>query len=315
MSMTRVSGSLTPEKGKSMELNSAVLRSAGIGFNASFQQGLGSATSLYQRVATIVNSTTASNEYGWLGKAPRFREWIGDRVINAMTKSGYTLKNRSFENTIGVDRTDFEDDNLGIYGPLFQELGNSASTFPDELVFALLKVAFTSLCYDGQYFFDTDHPVLDENGKLINVANTDGGNGTPWFLLDVSRPLKPLIYQNRKPFTNLIRKDKEDDDNVFFRKEYIYGVDGRCEVGFGFWQQAWGSKQTLDVAHYEAARAALTGMKGDFGRPLGIMPSLLVVPPSLEGAAKRIVQSILVNGGESNPWANTAEVMVVPWLA
>ncbi|QIO60682.1 Mu-like prophage major head subunit gpT family protein [Rhizobium leguminosarum] len=298
-----------------MEINNATLRSAGVGFNAAFQRGLGVAASYYTRVATIVNSTTSSNEYGWLGKAPRFREWIGDRVINAMTKSGYSLKNKPFENTIGVDRDDFEDDNLGIYAPLFEELGSSANTFPDELVFALMKLGFSTLCYDGQYFFDVDHPVLDANGQTISVANTDGGAGTPWFLLDVSRPLKPMIFQNRKPFTNLVRKDKEDDDNVFFRKEFIYGVDGRCQVGFGFWQQAWGSKQTLDAAHYELARSSITGMKGDYGRPLGLNPNLLVVPPSLEGAAKRIVQSVLVNGGESNPWAGTAEVLIVPWLA
>ena len=42
---------------------------------------------------------------------------------------------------------------------------------------------------------------------------------------------------------------------------------------------------------------------------------LLVVPPSLEGAARGIVASALVNGGETNKWANTAEPMVVPWLA
>ena len=56
-------------------------------------------------------------------------------------------------------------------------------------------------------------------------------------------------------------------------------------------------------------------MKGDNGRILGINPGLLVVPPSLEGAGRKILQSQLVNGGESNPWANTAELLVVPWLA
>jgi phage major head subunit gpT-like protein len=298
-----------------MELNNATLRSAGVGFNAAFQQGLGSATSLMSRIATTVTSTSKTNEYGWLGKAPRFREWIGDRVINAMAKHGYTLTNRDFENTIGVDRNDFEDDNLGIYGPLFQELGSAAATFPDELVFALLKLAFSTNCYDGQYFCDTDHPVLDENGKLISVANTDGGAGAPWFLMDVSRPLKPLIFQSRKPFTNLIRKDQETDDNVFFRKEFIYGVDGRCQVGFGFWQQVWGSRQTLNAASYETARVAIGSMKGDYGRPLNLNPRLLVVPPALEGAARAVIASALVNGGETNKWAGTAEVLVVPLLA
>lgn len=298
-----------------MELNNAALRSAGVAFNAAFSQGLGSATSLMDRVATTVTSTSKTNEYGWLGKVPRFREWIGDRVINAIAKHGYTLTNRDFENTVAVDRNDFEDDNLGIYGPLFQELGSAAKTFPDELLFALVKLGFSTNCYDGQYFFDTDHPVLDENGEVISVANTDGGVGAPWFLLDVSRPLKPFIFQSRKPFTNLIRKDQETDDNVFFRKEFVYGVDGRCQVGFGFWQQAWGSKQPLNAANYEAARVAISSMKGDYGRPLNLNPTLLVVPPSLEGAANKLVNMATVNGGEDNPWYHTAEVLKVSLLA
>ncbi|OJF90637.1 hypothetical protein AX761_23345 [Rhizobium sp. 58] len=298
-----------------MEINNASLRSAGVGFNAAFQRGLASGSSLKDRIATTVKSNTKTNEYGWLGKAPRFREWLGDRVINAMAKHGYTLTNRSFENTIGVDRDDFDDDNLGVYGPLFEELGNAALSFPDELIFALLKLGFATNCYDGQYFFDTDHPVLDETGTVTSVANTDGGAGTPWFLMDASKPLKPLIFQDRKPFTNLIRKDKEDDENVFMRKEFIYGSDGRCQVGFGFWQQAWGSKQALTPTTYETARVAIGSMKGDYGRPLNLMPRLLVVPPSLEGAANAIVKSALVNGGETNKWAGTAEVLVVPLLA
>jgi len=298
-----------------MIINGTTLRSAGVGFNAAFQRGLTSTTSLKDRVATTVRSTTKTNEYGWLGKAPRFREWIGDRVINAMAKHGYSLTNRSFENTIGVDRDDFEDDNLGIYGPLFEELGSAAQTFPDELVFALLKLGFLTNCYDGQYFFDTDHPVLNEFGKEVSVSNTQGGADLPWFLMDASRPLKPLIYQERKPFTNLVRKDKEDDDNVFFSKEFLYGIDGRCQVGFGFWQQVVGSKQTLNADSYEAARVTIGSMKGDHGRPLNLNPRLLVVPPALEGAANAIVRSALVNGGETNKWAGTAEVLVVPLLA
>lgn len=298
-----------------MELNTTSLRSAGVGFNASFQRGLTSSSSLKDKIATTINSTTKSNEYGWLGKSPRFREWIGDRVINAMAKHGYTLTNRSFENTIGVDRDDFSDDNLGIYAPLFEELGASALSFPDELIFALLKLGFVTNCYDGQYFFDTDHPVLDENGKVYSVANTDGGTGAPWFLMDVSRPLKPLIYQERKPFNTLVRKDKEEDDNVFTRKELLYGIDGRCQVGFGFWQQAWGSKQPLTAATYEVARVGIGSMKSDYGRPLNLNPRLLVVSPAQEGAARAIVASALVNGGETNKWAGTAEVLVVPLLA
>ena len=92
-------------------------------------------------------------------------------------------------------------------------------------------------------------------------------------------------------------------------------MNARGNVGFGFWQFAWGSKQTLNATNYEAARAALMGMKGDHGRPLGINPRLLVVPPSLEGAAMEILNAERDASGATNVWKGTAELMVVPWLA
>lgn len=298
-----------------MEISNATLNSAYIGFNAAFMAGLAEATAMYGQVATTVPSTTRETEYGWLGKFPRFREWVGDRVINSLARHGYALRNKSYENTVEVERDDFDDDNLGIYGPLFRELGMQATTFPDEIVWPLLPGGFATACYDGQYFFDTDHPVLDVNGNPQSVANTDGGSGTAWYLLDVSRSLKPFIYQERKAFGNLVRKDDPKDDNVFMRKQFLYGLDGRANAGYGFWQMAWGSKQTLNSTNYAAARAAMMGMKGDYGKPLAINPRLLVVPPSLEEAGRKLLQSQLVNGGESNPWAGTAELLVSPWLA
>jgi phage major head subunit gpT-like protein len=298
-----------------MDINRQALNSAYVGFSTAFQRGFEGSQSQWSRIATKVNSTTRTNEYGWLGKIPRFRKWLGDRVINGIAKHGYTLTNEPYENTLGVDRDDFDDDNLGIYSPLFQEMGDAAASFPDELIWPFLKNGFSSKCYDGQYYFDTDHPVLDASGNEYSVANTDGGTGAPWFLIDNSRPLLPVIYQERKAFNRLVRMDKEDDPNVFMKKEYLYGVDGRCAVGFGFWQIAWGSKQPLDAAHYEAARVALGEMKGDYDRPIAIRPKLLIVPPSLEGAARGLIGQMLTTGGETNKWYNTAEIMVCPWLS
>jgi phage major head subunit gpT-like protein len=295
-------------------INSATLRSLYVGFKTSFQNGLGMATSQWQRIATLVPSTTKEEKYGWLGKTPGVREWIGDRVIQNLMAHSYAILNKDWELTIAVSKPDIEDDTLGIYTPLFTEMGRSVAAHPDQMVFGLLKAGFATPCYDGQYFFDTDHLVLDESGEMQSVANTDGGAGAPWFLIDDSRALKPIIFQERKKF-QFVALANEDDPNVFFKKEFVYGSDGRDNVGFGFWQFAWGSKQTLDATHYAAARAALTGMKGDYGRPLGLMPRLLVVGPALEEAGRKLLNSETGANGETNPWKGTAELLVVPWLA
>lgn len=297
-----------------MIINSSNLKTLGVGFKGNYQQGLEQAGSQYGLVATTVPSTTKSEEYGWLGKIPNVREWIGDRVVQNLTSHDYTIKNKPWELTIGVDRDDIEDDNIGIYAPLFQEMGRSTGAHYDQLCWPMLVNGFTTACYDKQYYFDTDHPVLDEAGKEISVANTDGGSGTPWFLADLSRALKPIILQKRKDW-QFIAKDNPADDNVFNNREFKYGVDARHNVGYGFWQFCWGSKQTLDATAYKTARAALSGMKGDYGRPLGINPTHLIVPPSLEGTALEILNAERNAAGATNVWKGTAQLIKVPWLA
>lgn len=229
-----------------------------VGFSAAMKRGLGQSTALSQRLATRVPSTTKEMRYGWLGKIPNVREWIGARVIQNISESDYSIRERPWELTIGVDRDDIETDNIGIYSPLFEEMGMSTSAFVEQLVFNLLKAGFTTNCYDGQFFFDTDHPVLDVDGvTMLSVANTDGGSGSPWFLIDDSRALKPIILQVRRDFGDIVARDKVTDDNVFDLNEFRYGVDARMNVGYGFWQFAWGSKQALSATTYELARSSL----------------------------------------------------------
>jgi phage major head subunit gpT-like protein len=297
-----------------MLINAANLDNLRVGFKTSFQNGLKTTSSLYARVATDVPATTKTQKYGWLGKVPNVREWIGPRAVQNLQQHDYSITEKPWELTIGVDRDDIETDNLGIYTPLFQSMGESTGAKWDQLVFDMLKAGFATICYDGQYYFDSDHPVLDANGVSQSVANTDGGSGTPWFLLDLSRALKPIILQKRKDF-EFVAKDRLNDDNVFNNREFIYGADARGNVGFGFWQFAWGSKQTLDAAHFATAFAAIEGMKGDYGRPLGLKPTALVVPPSLRESAQKLLNSEYASGGETNPWKGTAELIVVPWLA
>ena len=296
-----------------MIINNSSLNLLRVTFKDDFKTGLSMSPSMKDRVASIVSSSNAQNTYGWLGKIPSMRQWIGPRVIQNISESTYTLLNLPFELTVGVDRYDIEDDNLGVYSTLFQEMGSSVTGNEELMTFNALKNGFTTKCYDGQNFFDTVHPVLDAAGNVTNVANTDGGAGQPWFLMCTTRAIKPLLFQSRK-LPEFVSKDMVTDDNVFTERTFNYGIDARYNVGYGFWQMAWASKQTLNAANYAIARAAILGMKGDYGRPLGLVPNLLVVPPSLEQAGRQIVANNQQTGGATNEWFGTAELLMVPWL-
>lgn len=295
------------------------------GFKASYAAGFASAKPMKDRVAMTVPSGTSEEIYPWLGQLPKMREWLGDRVIRGIIAHSFKIKNLSFESTISVPRTKIEDDQYGTFGKVLEEMGRSAAEHPDEMVFGLLGAGFNTACYDGQYFFDTDHPVSDGEAAPVSVSNYQAGAGEAWYLLDCSRLIKPLIYQERLPY-ELAQMVNPSDYRVFVNDEFLYGVRARANVGFGLWQLAYASKAELNADNYEAARAAMSNMKGDGGRPLNIRPDTLVVSPNLEGAAKRLLNNgtrvISVNDGNNvaqpvpvqNEWAGTAEIVVSSWL-
>jgi len=277
------------------------------------------AGALYTRLATVITSNTASNTYGWLGDFPHIREWIGSRVVKDIKESAYALPNKLYESTLGVKRTDIEDDNLGIYKPLSQAQADEVVKFFNRMISSLLKKGFTKICYDGQPFFDTDHPVFEnEDGtgtgrSFSNIIGNPIATGKPWFLLSLNGVLKPFILQQRTaPELDEINDPK--NDTVFMKDQYLFGIRYRGNFGYGFWQQAVASQEALNAANYQAARLAMQCFKRDGGDPLGVVPTHLVVDPTNEAAARALLEKQFVNGGESNPNYHTAELIVSPWL-
>lgn len=296
-----------------MILNAKTLADLQVSFHALFLQGQADLNPQYGRIAMDVPSTGAEEAYGWLKNLPRMREWLGDRVLNNLATEDFRIKNKKFETTVNVKAEHIEDDKLGQYSKMFEMLGAESKLHPDELVFALLAAAFTTPCYDGQYFCDTDHPVLDADGNEQSVSNSGGGGGNPWFLMDVSKPIKPLIFQKRRDY-RFVALDKETDQNAFMKDEFLYGVDCRVNAGLGLWQLVYGSKQTLDETNYDAARTNLSSRTGDYAKPLRLNGNLLVVGPSNEGKAKKLVAAEKNAAGADNIYKGTAEVLVVTEL-
>lgn len=292
-----------------MIVNQAALTGIYQSFSTIFAEAFAGVKPMWPSVAMEVPSTSAYTDYKWLGDFPGMREWVGDRVVKDLSGNAYVIRNKNFESTVEVDRNDIEDDQIGLYKPMVQGLGDAAAKHPDRLVFALLKAGFTTACFDGQNYFDTDHEVGG-----ASVSNFGGGAGTPWFLLDCSRPVKPLLLQMRRR-PEFVAMDNPEDEHAFMRRKYRYGVDDRKNVGFGLWQMAYASKDTLNATNYAAARAAMMDFVSDEGDPLGIVPTHLVVPATLESAARKLLKNALAEGGATNEWAGTAELLVVPWLA
>jgi phage major head subunit gpT-like protein len=289
-----------------------VLQAAQRGFKTAFQKGFSGVTPMYTSVCTVVTSTASEETYGWLGDFPKLREWIGDRQFKSLKSKGYSIRNRKFEGSVTVERDDIEDDKLGLYTPRFEMMGEAAAKHPEEIVFELINKSTSLPCFDGQNFFDTDHPVGNE-GNVQSVSNFQAGGGPLWILADLKRPLKPFIFQKRRDYAFTSKEDAKTSDLVFLRDQYAYGVDARVSAGFGFWQMAFGSKATLDAANLKAAYEALTSFKDDEGRLLGIRPSHLIVGTTNLFKAREVLLSKEI-GGSTNTLQNLVDIMEAPYL-
>lgn len=297
-----------------MIINRSNLAGLTTSFSAAFQGALNAAPPMdYAPITFVAPSSTARNAYPFLGQVPGVKEWIGERAVRNLTQHDYSIENRKFEDTVSVKREDIEDDQYGVYTPMFSAMGAAVAAHPNELVFETLSSGHQALCYDGQYFFDADHPVKQADGSIASVSNIQTGGGTPWYLIDATKAMKPIILQNRIAPT-LVRKDREDDDNVFERDEFVYGVRLRRAAGFGYWQTAFRSEAPLNAENFKNARAAMHAIRGDEGRPLNIMPTHLVIPPSLEAEALELLNSDRNAAGATNIWRNKATLLMTTWL-
>lgn len=142
-----------------MIVNKEALNAVFTGLKTIFNNALKAQTGNWQATAMEVPSDAAGEDYAWLSRFPKFRKWIGSKVVKNIAAGKYYVANEDWEATIAVKKNDLADDRLGIYKTQTQQAGESAGELHDLIVDDLKNNAFTKLCFDGQYFYDTDHSV------------------------------------------------------------------------------------------------------------------------------------------------------------
>lgn len=142
-----------------MLINKANLSAIFTGLKTIFNNTLKAQTGNWQLTAMEVPSTSAGEDYVWLSRFPKMRKWVGEKFVKNIEAGKYYKANEDWETTIAVKRKDVEDDALGIYNAQTRMAGESAAELHDIILDDLKNKAFTQTCWDGQYFYDTDHPV------------------------------------------------------------------------------------------------------------------------------------------------------------
>jgi phage major head subunit gpT-like protein len=327
-----------------MEISGANLTAVFTSFDPRFNQGFELAPSYYEKISMLVPSSSSQTLYNWMGRTTGFREWVGDRVLQQLEAHGYTIVNKTFEDTVSIPREIIEDDQWGTFAPVIEQLGWDAKTHPDQLIFGMMKAAVNGapatigkitvpvpIGYDGVNLYSASHPVgpaneAAEDSTVSNINST--GSGPYWFLVDGSRPVKAFIFQKRREYA-VNRMNALTDEHVFSQKEFRYGVDVRCNAGVGLWQLTYASNTDLtNPGNFAAAVQALRQIKSDAGVPFGAWSGpptskFLVVPPALEEAGEQLLHASFgagnIGGAVSgipiaNIYLNKATLIVSEWL-
>lgn len=79
----------------------------------------------------------------------------------------------------------------------------------------------------------------------LHVEPRLAADATKWYLLDLSRPIKPFILQIRRAFQLISFDDERQHEAAFMSKKFRYSIDGRDNAGYGLHHLAWGSDGTV----------------------------------------------------------------------
>lgn len=108
-------------------------------------------------VSNLFNSDQASETYPFLGQSPAMREWVGGRSAKGLAQNSLTITNKHYESTIEVALRDMRRDKTGQIEARINEFADRSLTHWASLLSTLIIAGTSTVCYDGQYYFDTDH--------------------------------------------------------------------------------------------------------------------------------------------------------------
>ena len=145
-----------------MLITPSTLKALQVTIDLRFKQAYNAVNPISTRLASTIPSGARGNVYPMHAKLAKLRQWEGERkVVNAKCYR-YNLDNEKYELTLEVDRDDIEDDNIGVYSMVIDDMGQQSRLWPDDLVFAAILAGGTETAYDGAAFFSNSHTLGSE---------------------------------------------------------------------------------------------------------------------------------------------------------
>lgn len=124
-------------------------------------------------LSMLFNSDQDSETYKWLGQTAAMREWVGGRNAKGFVENGLTIINKHYEATIEYLISELRRDKTGQMMVRIRELATRTNSHWASLLSTLIINGTSTVCYDGQFFFDTDHTEGNNSTNQSNDITTD----------------------------------------------------------------------------------------------------------------------------------------------
>jgi phage major head subunit gpT-like protein len=131
-------------------------------FNLGREQA-GGIFSNFSRVTTILESNNEIEEMDAIGTVPTWRKWTDERRAGGFKEYKYNIKNYPWEHTISLDRRLLTFEKTGQIKLRATSAGAAFEKWLSKKVWSTFRAGSSLICYDGQYFFDTDHAWSGSN--------------------------------------------------------------------------------------------------------------------------------------------------------
>jgi len=170
------------------------------GILARFYQVLGQeiGAGIPSRIGMNIPSNEETETYRFLGSSPMMREWVGGRLLESLQKNEYQLANKHYEASLDFNVDDLRRDKTGQMMLRIADLAKKTAAHWEKLRSAAEVAGTGALCYDGQYFFDSDH-AEGVTGSQINLITA-----TQVTSCNVSTAAAPTADELALVFTGLV---------------------------------------------------------------------------------------------------------------
>lgn len=156
--------------------------------------------------------------HDWLGGVEQMRERKGDPRFGELELYPFFIGNRFFQAGLTIKKGIWDHGKRGLIMARIMDQTTLAGTHPGELLQEAIQNAGARTCYDGQFFYDTDHPIT-VNGAAATQSNI--------VTQDITAPAAPTEAEMVDAILSAIERvytlkdDKGNDVNLGYRKFLI----------------------------------------------------------------------------------------------